>query len=423
MTRTPQRSHLIVNFCDTAWGETVHALTIARDLVASGDACVVLTNNRDLLRLPNHSGLTIEAADLSLGLERCIDAAVSHTPAGSLILADFATFDNALRRTREDPAFVRRYGLPTIVVDTWDSTESGATQDFFGDQPVRIGDWAAGLGARLLPAPPVRPHPRPGVYAALLAPVARGAEPRRLGRALYGLPADVPVVLFCTSGWQHVSFEGTRGHALATALPHVLAGYLAQIEPAVHLVHLGPAPYPLGPVLGERYRWVPPQAPERFSALLSCVDAVLSANVWTSTISRCVGSGVPVLIAQNSCRAETVDEAVAWFGERPPRETLDRIERLLPLYPFGLWPFGWSAFLAPLMRDNSYLRAVERVEILQERAFIETCTRVLFDRARREASARQQAAYADQVSRLPRAADVIRSAIERCGEAPAEPRA
>lgn len=41
--------HLILNLCDSAWGETITAFNIAQDLIAHGEACVLATSNGEFV--------------------------------------------------------------------------------------------------------------------------------------------------------------------------------------------------------------------------------------------------------------------------------------------------------------------------------------------------------------------------------------
>ncbi len=76
---------------------------------------------------------------------------------------------------------------------------------------------------------------------------------------------------------------------------------------------------------------------------------------------------------------------------------------LLPLRPFRVWPLGLHDFLAPVLRDNPYLGAIDLVELLDEEAFVDTCRRLLFDPAARAAAAARRAAYVATVTQLPSA--------------------
>ena len=409
--------HLILNLCDSAWGETITAFNIARDLIAHGEACVLATSNGQFVknyRRSERSQIPVELVDLSGNITRQIQKLLRRKHAASIIVADFATFDSTMKKRGEHLQFLFDSTIPIFAVDTWDSSESGACVDVFGRQTTqRAGVCAKFPFTRLLPSPPLRPVGQGARFSALHQFPVGGSMDRRLVRNSLGLPESLPIVLCCTSIWQQCGFEGTRGFRVATETPKVIAEYLVKTSESIHLAHVGPAPLALESILGKRYHWLRTQSLAQFSQLVQSIDLLISLNMWTSTISLCVRVGTPVLIIQNSCRAESTAEALHWLGGSPNEETVQRIERLIPLFPFGLWPVGCSDFLKPIMKRNDYLRAVKVVELLRENDFIRECRGLAFEKPYRERLIRNQTVYAARLSRLPTAASLVQGIVAR----------
>jgi hypothetical protein len=217
-------------------------------------------------------------------------------------------------------------------------------------------------------------------------------------------------VLLCTAGWQH-EIEDPDGQRLATEVPRLLWTYLAQVSPAVRLIHVGPAPLSLE-AAGKRYLWMPSMTPDNFERLLGSVDLLLSANISATTIGRALTSGVPVLVVQNSCLAQTAAEAEAAIGGCVSPSVRTWLERAAPLYRFSLWPQGCWQFLRPLLRDNPYCTALDVVELTDEPRFMETCRRLLFDAQGRDEALARQTEYVELIKRLPSAAQLIDSLLQ-----------
>jgi hypothetical protein len=79
----------------------------------------------------------------------------------------------------------------------------------------------------------------------------------------------------------------------------------------------------------------------------------------------------------------------------------------MPLYPFWAWPVGLWKFLSPVLLENSYMRTMESVELLDERGFVETCNALLTNADRREKLLHEQVRYVAEVSSLPRPGELL----------------
>jgi hypothetical protein len=191
-------------------------------------------------------------------------------------------------------------------------------------------------------------------------------------------------------------------------LLHQLLGvYVDQLGPRVHLIHVGPQPYPLGGALGERYQWQSPVGRRQFEQLVVASDLLLTANVSATTIGWAIQIGVPVVVLENSRMLQSMED-VESLGSGPLSEAARHLWReALPVYPFRLWPLGYYDFLQPLLAENDYCRAFETVELADEPGAVATCQKLLFDAAAGQALAARQRHYVERVEALPNAAEVI----------------
>jgi hypothetical protein len=87
------------------------------------------------------------------------------------------------------------------------------------------------------------------------------------------------------------------------------------------------------------------------------------------------------------------------------------LDKVVPLFPFALWPLGYHRFLAPLLRDNPYVAALQMVELLHEREVEAALSALLFDPGARENQAHRQAVYLAQVRSLPSGAQLIKASL------------
>jgi hypothetical protein len=220
-----------------------------------------------------------------------------------------------------------------------------------------------------------------------------------------GLAEGDSAVLFCTAGWQH-GMKNPDGRRHARAVAELLWSYLAEVGPSVRLVHVGPAALPLESA-GDRYLWVPSLTPLHFDHLLGGVDLFLSANISATTIGRAIAMGVPVVVVQNSYRADTAEEVERSMGANLSSRLKRWLKKALPLYPFSMWPLGYREFLKPLLQGNPYVDAMDVQELLDESGFIEACRLRLFDKTGRGEAIARQDAYATHVRKLPSAAQLI----------------
>jgi Family of unknown function (DUF6365) len=415
--------HLFLALNTEGLGEGVLGLTLARDLLSQGDEVFFLAHeaNEKLFQadLPYLTFTTDAAALLMFYLNMCL---ASFRPS-SLILSDYLSTVLLCEGVGQDPTALTSLGIPVAAIDTWDSTRSPDHIDLFADgfdQAVPRLPKALSI----CPVPFVAPHKDSKFYRSLPLRTTpqKGYDS---ARNKLGIPEGAKVVMFCSAQWQHpgpapkrVRKNTTPRHReyvrqwgmsrrLSANLPKLLAEYVARLGQQVHLVHVGPRAFAVQEILQGRYHWRPALPPQEFDQLLSEVDLLVTANISATTISKAMVNQVPVMVLQNRVLAFTREEAEAQMKEPASSALGAWLERSVPLFPFALWPLGYHRFVAPLLEDNPYMKAVEVVEMLDERRVEGILHGLLFDRTARAEQAHRQAAYLSHVRSLPSGAQLV----------------
>jgi hypothetical protein len=213
--------------------------------------------------------------------------------------------------------------------------------------------------------------------------------------------------LVCTAGWQHATYNDADGERVARAIPELFLRHVNALGSDVHLVHVGPTRLGENGALNGRYHWLPSVPAQHFDLLLGSMDVMVSFNVSAATIGKAITSKVPVIVLQNSFDGNSADEIVAQLSAPPSEHVLQWIRDTVPLYPFRLWPLGFSRFLGPILANNDYLTAVEVGEFLEEEKFLVRCSSLLRCSSEREEIQSRQTRYVDQVLRLPAPSEVL----------------
>ncbi len=402
------KKHLFLALAKAGWGETILGLRIASELHAAGDVVHFMAHSSvgsllhdvpfSVHEVPDHIGPLTKLY---------IEELLSSQAISSLILSDFCTTDLFFRLMGMSGEFLCDYGVPVIAMDIWDSQESGNEIDLFLEEVLPVPTWIARTALRLLPSPIVRPSNRRGVYSCLPAATTVPNRVREHIRADIGLtPAD-RAILFSTARWQQAAYTNEHALRLAAKLPLLLSHFVRRLGASTHLIHVGPAQYPLREVLGHRYHWIPSLPARQFDLLVGSMDLLVSANISATSIGKAITSGVPAVVLQNSIKAASLEETVASMPRRPSPDLVQWLREALPVYPFSLWPLGYRKYLEPVLADNPYTSCVQVCEILDEEHVLETCTGVLFDKALKSACVTRQAEYVERVNRLPKASDIV----------------
>lgn len=415
------QSHLLIAIHNRSWGRTEMAVRVAQNLRAAGDKVHFLLHAK-AAPLLSRTGFPYDCiTDHIRGLARqLLDSIVQRTHPRNIIYFDFFNTSNYLLQLGiHDTNFLLDYDCATMTLDTWDYRLTGHQLDLFGNQEGSLvfGDIQNKIAEfnriphRLIPVPVASCDDQDGKFDCL--PLLSVARNRNCLRNQLGIPYSHRIILFCTATWQQISEEGNEnGQRMSTLLPNLIAAYVRQMKSMVHLVHVGPHSYGPHHELGERYHWLPQVGRLEFEQLIGSVDLLLSANTSATTIAMAISLQVPVIVLENSQTIQTLEEALALTGRKPSQSVRACLLEAMPIYPFTLWPLGYYDFLRPLLKENSYCNAFDTVELVDESTVIERCEKLLNDSVAREEMVERQCRYAQEVRKLPTAAEVIHGFLQ-----------
>jgi hypothetical protein len=412
--------HLIVALAATSWGRTIMARGIADQLTAMGDEVVFLANE-SLTPLLCDGKFELESISRQAGplMGMYFQHVIAENAPDSVVLGDYFSNANFLHDAGVNPAHMLLNDIPTFTLDVWDCRQTGFEIDIFMDGSRQLGPGSmqerseqfSAIPHKLKPVPIIAPAASSGEFCNLPPTLNPSAQNREWWRSTLGLKETSKAVLFCTAEWQHAQYESDAANQMIRWLPDLMSDYLSRLGEDVHLVHVGPQAYDLKEHLDGRYHWMASLAPAKFDQLLAAMDLLLSANISATTIAKAMVYEVPVLVLQNSISAASREEAEASLPEPASRAMRKWLEKVVPLFPFALWPLGYHRFLAPLLRDNPYVAALQMVELLHEREVEAALSALLFDSVARENQAHRQANYLAQVRALPTGAQLIKACL------------
>lgn len=387
--------HAILALERAGFGEPAVARLLAHQLEARGQT-VRLVIDRAAAPVFAGSGLQVDVLPDAGPCEPVILEAVRGS--GTVVLADYVSAMNALQRRAVDPRLLHGLDAQFLFVDTWHAAEVGGVLDVGLEGDFTYAPGFATLPNRLVPVPFVRPEVAGGFSILPAAPVP---DPRY--RA--GLPDDARLVLLATSRWHHERAQNPRVEDLRAALPALLDHQLAQLDPRVHLVHVGPGALGL-PGLGDRTHRLPPLPAADFGRLLASVDAVLSLNLPATTNTLAVAAGVPVITLENPWAGD-VDQVAQQLGAPLQPFVRDWIAARGSLYPFVMCPLAMGATLEPVFADNPYAALLHRTPLLHTAGVLDTVHGLLFDAPRRQRLQQAMQRYSATLAALPTGAERI----------------
>jgi hypothetical protein len=392
-------AHLFFVANAAGFGEINVGLQVARALSARGDRVEFLAPRDAGVLLAPTSFPHRPLDDWFWRLDRKLPALLREQRFDSMVLVDATSVYLALQSLCVDTAFLQGLPAPVVALDFWDLRRAGGEWDL-GSESWPLPPEAARLPRRLVPAPLAAPGTA-GAFDAL-PHVAMDDGAREEERAVLGVAAEAPLVLFTSSRFQLEELQVRKpGQRLARLLPRLLAARIDALGNALHVVHVGPAAFADWQRWGARYRWLGQVDTARFHRLLRAADIMLSCNTTGTTTMAAVAAGLPVAAGMNSHRLRGAEEAAAALGEEPSAELRAWLEQVVPIHPFHVWGLGLFDFLQPVVNGNPYFDALRRLEVLDERGFVEGCRALLFDERQRAVLRAAQAAYVAQVRALP----------------------
>ena len=403
------RTHLFVAPQASPFGEALLGMRVADDLHARGDEIVLFAHESLSIVVQGKPFRFVPAPEGASRIAEAIASLAAELDAASVVLLDATAVYLLLKRDGTDATFLRTVNRRVIGLDVWHLRLSGLEWDLCG-ATLQHSRYSLDVTRRLIPVPVARPTGSKGLYNALPRPPTIDPDELEDLRADFGAGPGDKIVMLTSARWQDPARQAHEsGRRLATLLPKLVASHLAKLGPRVHVVHVSPTRYPFEDALGDRYTWLPQRSPARFAKVLAASDLLLSFNFSATTVVSAIGANLPVVLGINSHAGKTADEIAAALTEPPSAAVRSWLDEAAPLPAFRVWPLGLYRFLAPLARDNPYTTAIELVEVLEERAFIETMQTLLFDDAARANLQARQAKYRAEVESLPKAVDLVES--------------
>ena len=373
---------------DTGWGEVTLALRIALDARAHGHDCS-FTVPESLLGHVRSCGFEASVDSRAVGADFLDHTARQCEGADLRILVDLNLFGAALLGRQVHPEAIFE-GSPLVGIDTWHYRELGSHIDLAPGVELPIEPLWRDLPRRIVPVPFVRPG---AAGACDLLPPARSfaASPRKNAR---------PQVLICTSWWQHALLDQPQGLPVA----ELIGLYLDRLGVDIH--HIGPADLPWRACLGSRYRRSGSLPIPAFEAAVAEADLVLSLNASATTNTTALRVGTPVMTVWNRWSARS--GALQFkLGYPPSRELRGWLARHAPVPHFAMWPMSWERVLSTLLAGNPYAELLHLTDLLDERSFHDTATRLLEDSEAIEAERTRREAYLIELRALPGPSDLL----------------
>lgn len=393
----------------SAFGEALHAVRIARALVATGDDVVLLA--------PAALETAIADAPITFGridrvlprLDLEVTAELRRLRCDSLVLVDLAAVDKVVRAFGLELSAFLDATVPVVALDCWDLPPTPVDWAY-GTHGERTSAASHAFARRLVPVPIARPTTR-GAFDALptLGPASQTA--RATLRAELGIPPGDKLVLWPTATWQHGANQTDPALAqLADALPTWILPLLAGVDARVHVVHVGPRRFTHAWAFTAPYRYLGQVPPHRFEAIVAAADLVLGFNAVATSLATAIAVRTPVVLGHTRAHLDALPDVERALGAHLSPALRDALAANLPLAPIHAWPLRLGAVIEPALADNPLVAAVERVDLFDPVAYTAACSRLLTSAGADEQRERQTN-YARIVRALPAAHDRLRELL------------
>lgn len=388
---------------ETGWGEMTLALRAAADATARGHRCT-FTAPQVLVEHVRRCGFAVEVDRASRGAA-FRDELASLAPADLRVLVDSRLAGAALFDRLAHPEQLLHQGTPVAGIDTWHFHELGGFVDFGPRTRIPVELVWRDLPRRLVPVPFVRPEVPSGCsILPISAPVARSTASAR--RAELGVEPGRPLLLICTSYWQHNLLDATRGAAFL----ELVSLHLSRV-PGAFVAHVGPEDLPGHAILGDRYRRLAPMDVPSFEATVAAADLLVSVNPSATTNTTAVHVGTPVLTL--SCgRTTSPGEYRFAFGRAASTELQAWLRRHHPVPRSTVFPLDFTDVMTRLLDRNPYAALLHPVELLDEAGVHDGVLALARPGPSRDRALAAQRAYVDQVARLPSAGALLEAFAE-----------
>jgi hypothetical protein len=304
-----------------------------------------------------------------------------HYPPDLIVLCDFLTFAFSQTRFGITYDMLRELGRPLLSLDSYEWESGDFRIDFFNGAVRQMPDTLRDLDGVLRPCPMNKPAPPEGrmICYSFLHQVRPPAGERQSVREELGIPADAVLFLTAEARWQKMRPK-SYGGPFAEIVDRLVEDCIRRLDREVHWIQLGPkqgqGKARHGKVVQHKAASLPEQ---QFDRLVAAADLLISTNVASTTLIKCIRCGTNALLLHSSVLARGPADL-----DRCPFRLAESTRTLLadayPIHPFLMYPMGWYRFLQPVLRDNPYLGTFYQAEILDQEAVV----RILEKAAARE---------------------------------------
>ena len=403
--------HMFLAPLRSAFGETLHGIRIARQLIEIGDE-VVLLAPAAIRTLIDDARVTFGRIDQGLpNLDKQIGGLIRRMKCSSLVLVDAAAVAWIVRALGLESRPFTHPDVPVVALDCWNLPTEPNAWEYSAQTVEALPPEFHQIERRLIPVPIATPDVAGG-FTAMPEIAALATEQRAHVRAELGIGASDRLILWPTASWQSADLHTDPGLVrLAAALPALILPRLDRLGSRVHIVHVGPTAFPDAAQLAPRYRFLSHLAPRKFEQLVGAADLLLGFNSSATSIATAIATRTPILLGTTTLRAADMSEVERALGDVMTPEVRSVIAANLPIAPICAWPLRLGAVFARLFANNPLEDAICRADPFDEGAYVEACRALLFDTAVADALRDRQDAYQRRVSALPAGHEQLRSLI------------
>ncbi len=366
-----KKNILFISTGSLAFGESVMALAFARSLPKElYNPCFIVSPLNAVL-LDHQQLKAIQLLDNAHKINRLlVEDFLEKYPPELIILCDFLTFDFSQMNFGITLKFLRSYNKPIISLDSYEWESGDFVLDFFSGLTKQLPRTLLLLDGAIRPCPlnkPTATTERAICYSFLhqINDCDLG-EVAALRREI-GIGEEDFVIFSATAVWQAFRPKQKYGGPFGHIITDLLTDYIAKLGTKLHWIRVGPERNRSTQVIGDITEHNFPSLPEKeFDQLLAAADILITNNVASTTLAKCISYGRSALLLYNSIQANTPDDLAKYPQVQINSSTLKLIENSYPIQPFRMFPLGWYNFLSPIMKDNPYLETFYGAEILDE---------------------------------------------------------
>lgn len=395
----------------SAFGETLHGIRIARQLIATGDE-VVLLAPAAIRTLIDDARVTFGRIDQGLPtLDKQIGGLIRRMKCSSLVLVDAGAVAWIVRALGLASRAFTHPDVPVVALDCWNLPPEPNVWEYSEQTQEALPAEFHQIARRLIPVPIARPEIAGG-FTAMPELAGLATEEHDHIRAELGVGTGDRLIVWPSASWQSADLHSDPGLVrLAAALPALILPRLARLGPRVHIMHVGPIAFPGAAQLAPRYRFLSQVAPRKFEQLVGAADLLIGFNSSATSIATAIATRTPILVGTTTLSAADMSKVEHVLGDRLTPDVRSLIAANLPIAPIHAWPLRLGAVFAPLLANNPLEDALCRVDPFDDGAYVEACRALLFDPAVADALRDRQDAYHRRVRALPAGHEQLRSLL------------